>query len=198
MKKIYLVLLLGTFVFAREETVPRSNGMVVDSLLLNVFDSVLVESCDGDSGAWAFEATVPAEKKQLLQSAFHAFLARRKGTVRPRALRQLQVELFDIDIVYVEDSFRGGWDSEWSRVIQVRLRGSFHCVAGDTVIYPFDRTLTWRDTVRQENLQSIEAEGYPSLKGRHSSYNVWSQWIEPALVTISLSAVVYLFFTIRS
>ena len=197
-KKIYLVLLLGTFVFAQEKAVPRTNGVLIDSLLYNVFDSVLVMACAEKEKAWSFQTAVQGAKKQVLQSVFYTFLAARGGNIRAQASRHLRVELFDVRIVYAEGSFWGGWNSEWSRMIRLRLRGSVTCSGGDSTLYPFDKTLTWQDTVRQSDVPSIEAGDYPFLKGRQTSYNVWSQWVEPALVTISLSAVVYLFFTIRS
>ncbi len=172
--------------------------MLIDSLLYQAFDSILVVSCGDNQQEWSFRTDVTGARKQVLQSVFHSLLAARKGIIRAQASRRLRVELFDIAIVYVEDSFWGGWNSEWSRGIQLRLRGSVVCTGSDSLIHPFDRTLSWRDTIRQSDLRSVEAGDYPFLKGRQTSYNVWSQWIEPALVTISLSAVVYLFFTIRS
>jgi len=154
--------------------------------------------CGENEKEWAFQTGVQGAKKQVLQSVFYAFLAGRNGIIRAQAPQNLRVKLFDIRIVYAEGSFWGGWNSEWSRMIQLRLRGSVTCTGGDSLIHPFDKTLSWRDTIRQSDLRSIEAGDYPFLKGRKTSYNVWSEWIEPALVTISLSAVVYLFFTIRS
>ncbi|HHM01539.1 MAG TPA: hypothetical protein ENJ15_00890 [Caldithrix abyssi] len=138
------------------------------------------------------------EKNQLLRSAFYSFVASRHGTIQSGSPREMRVELFDVHIVYAEGSFWGGWNSELFRRIEVRLKGSLACGGQAGRVVPFDTVCFLQDTLKQGDLPAVEAGAYSFLKGRRASYNVWEQWIEPALVTLSLSVVVYLFFTIRS
>lgn len=192
------MLLLATFLYAAEGGAPRSNLEVIDSLIAAGFDSAAAFPCPHEGNDWAFSTEAAGEKGQMLRSAFYSFVASGHGTIHSGSPREMRVELFDVHIVYAESSFWGGWNSELFRRIELRLKGSLACGGAGGRVVPFDTVYFLQDTLKQGDLPAVEAGAYSFLKGRRASYNVWEQWVEPALVTLSLSAVVYLFFTIRS
>jgi len=54
------------------------------------------------------------------------------------------------------------------------------------------------DVIESGDLKQIERGPFTFLKGEFSTRSLWTRYLEPALVIVSVTAIVYLFFSVRT
>jgi len=68
----------------------------------------------------------------------------------------------------------------------------------ESILYSYSKSKKHTDILKASQLKQVENKFYPFSVGNKISANIISKIIEPAIVSITTAAMVYLFFSLRS
>ncbi|RMH63885.1 MAG: hypothetical protein D6677_06230 [Calditrichaeota bacterium] len=197
-KKILFTLWAVCFGFSPTGAQPLTNQSVIDSLLNVTMDALVVPVCNDSTNVWYLDIRTGQEEEAALRKAFLGKMAGVNGTLRNDAPQRFVVEQLDVDVVYAENMTPHALEEGVIRTVRVKLTGVKKCPKQAQTLQPFVYQRGFMDTVTLGMIPQLESGARPYARGRLVRSGIWQKWLEPLLVTVSLSAVVYLFFSIRS
>jgi hypothetical protein len=195
-KTIILVLGLSLYLFASE---PISNLALLDSLLEEELNLVFQGANADTSGVQLEFGAVKGEKRGYIRAILIEYLTKKNVPVnRSEASLKLIIEQFNPMFVYtqVKGNLLGISDT-YERKLNLKLKGWLQKTSGE-VIHFFEKNKFYSDMVREKQFSKLEVGPYSFQKGDIIETTIWGKAIEPVLVILSVTTVVYLFFTMRS
>jgi len=113
-------------------------------------------------------------------------------------IRELHVEQFKVDIVYVSDFSWLPWQADsLKRNIHLYLTG-WYKTQKDSLARPFTIIRKNQDEIADAQRIKLESSSYLFSRGHQQSKGFWTKIVEPAMVLVTAATMVYLFFTVRS
>lgn len=173
-----------------------SNLSLADSLYFSALDSLFGGSSE------------PLLRIQDSLSGEAAFL--RSGWIRYWSSAQADSEENSPALVVVMDRFAItidyfdgggrllGWSGKMKRHFAFSLQGWLENTASRKVVRSFAVHKTKNDFVDAGRLSKIEKSPFRFTKGTMKTKSVWMRYIQPAVVIGAVSAMVYLFFSVRT
>lgn len=182
------------FQFALGQVV-NTNQSVLEKQLFWAFDSLMAPALGDSPEVLLRIGTLGSSKSGFLKNSFFKYCAENNIPVkRDTADHELTIEYFDVNIIYTERPGRLlGIDSEIERNVHFLLEGWF---AGKTY-KSFSISKENRDVINTEVINRAGQNQYAFLRGKFRSQSDWTKYIEPAVAVLSVSAVIYLLFSLR-
>jgi len=196
-KRILIIQLgLTVWILAAE---PLKNLAVLDSSVTNelnlIFDDIMFDS----AGVKIEFGTVMGEKRGYLNALIIGYLNRKDIAVnRSVAPLTLMIEHFDPNFVYKQEKGNLlGLSDNYQRQLNLKITGWLEKTGGEVIRY-FNADKSSTDQIRESYFAELERGPYRFQKGEIIQTTLWGKAIEPVLIIMSVSAVVYLFFTMRT
>lgn len=193
---IIIVLLLPWSAYAGQ---PDDNVDMLEQTLLQAIDSVCAPLNLDSSGVSLTLGAVRGEKSGFLNRMFRSYLSRKNILVdRPDAAYECFIEQFEADFVYRQKTASlFGLSDTFERQLDIQLVGWIRETDGEMVRF-IEIKKSSKDRIREADITALEDGPYRFLQGRIVDNSLWTRAVEPAMVIISVSTVVYLFFIMRS
>ncbi len=190
-----LVLVLMGIGGLNAQTTPN-NLTVLNRMYETVLDSLTGQIAEP-------ELVIPVEKNEsatfLRAGWIDYWTSTGRQGIEDTTSHRLVIENFDARIKYLEEGIGlFGFNRNIKRQIHFHLKGWIESTNPKKVGRAFNLNKTWQDTILSTDLSVLEKAPYSFCKGRFQSRSVWTKYIEPALVVISVGVSIYLFFTVRS
>jgi len=140
------------------------------------------------------------QERAFLRSGWiHFWTGPTTGKVQDSSRYRMMIEAFDPAVFYTEKTFRlFGWSRQLDRFVTFHFKGWIENSSSGRVKTAFDIRRKFRDTVDSGSIDRLEQGPFRFCKGVYQTRSVWTNYIEPALMLISVSTIVYLFFSVRS
>lgn len=197
-KKIIIITLIWpVFTFAGNE---RNNQAIGDSLCQTLFDSIAA-FVPRDSGAIGIELqqSRPEERAYVQNCFVRSMKSKGYRLLLSGGQRILVISSFKIEIYYKSGGWRWlGLKQKYKRIIRMRMEGWLEEGTGREVAKPFRLTSSYKDLVQKTSTQVLEESAYSFFKGSWQKPSLWMRAMQPIVVGSVLTAVIYLFFTVRS
>ncbi len=166
----------------------RMYGTVIDSLTKEMAEPRLIiplkkgESVTFLRAGW-IDYWTNADRKDLKDTTSH----------------QLNIENFNVKIEYRENGIGLlGLNRFIERRIHLTLKGWIESMDQKQLDTAFNLHKIRQDTISAADLSDLEKSPYSFCRGSFQSRSAWTNFIEPALVIISVGVSIYLFFSVRS
>jgi hypothetical protein len=178
---------------------PFSNSELVSSAVLHLFEPVVGKIDGQDTGVRLQYGAVKGERRGFLNQLLIGYFTEKGVSVnRSDAAYELNIEHFIPEFVYKqENSALLGLSDTYQRTLSLRFKGWLSAAEGE-VLYVMQEDTNLTDRIRETEISMLEADPYMFLKGKKVETSGWARMIEPALVVLSVSTIVYLFFIMRS
>jgi hypothetical protein len=178
---------------------PEGNQLLLERTLLEKLDSALVSVPFDTNGIRITIGSVQGEKRGFLNQVIRKYLSKRDVRVDNRdAAYEWIIEQFETDVVYKQKvGSLFGFSDTFERKLGIKLVGWINTSDGEMIRY-LNIAHTKKDRIKDSDISEVEHGPYRFLKGKMIDSSLWTRAIEPAMVIISVSTVVYLFFTMRS
>jgi len=111
---------------------------------------------------------------------------------------KISFENFKFETIYLEKSLNlVGFDRNLQRNIRLSTSGHIKNNMTGSLINPFYFERTFEDSINTDMLEMVERSPYFFLKGKIAGTISWTKYVEPAVILVSVSSLIYLFFTMR-
>lgn len=194
--KLYVLILsvlIGSFIPLMGQG-RLSNLEVADQTYFAALDSVL-------SGLPEAELTFSGldnEQEAFLRSGWIQYWATKSSVEEGDSLvctidrMQLSFRYFD------EAGHLFGLNDRLTREGILILRGWLSNRSDQKIIRAINISTSFRDYIESAELKQIERGPFSFLHGEFYTRSLWTRYLEPALVIVSVTAIVYLFFSVRT
>lgn len=185
-------------VLVRAES-PVSNQTLVETAVLRVIDSVFAELNPVPSGVMIEFGSVTGEKRGFLNRTLIPYFMEKEIAVNHSASEyHLNIEQFEAGIVYRQKkSSLFGISDIYQRELFIELVGWIRKPDGE--IAKFVKTgRKISDEISESRIRELRDTPYQFQQGEIIQSSMWSKVVEPVLVIVSVTTVVYLFFTMRT
>ena len=191
---IYAALSLFLLVSISNAQNEVSNLSLADSVYASVLDSLL----SGKSEPALKMNDSVSGNATFLRSGWIRYWASAGAEGDSSGLRFV-IDRFEITFDYFEDGGRLlGFNREMKRRFSFFLQGWLEDAASGKVIRSFSLKKIKNDFVDAGRLSKIEKSPFRFTKGTMQTKSVWMRYIQPAVVISAVSAIVYLFFSVRT
>lgn len=138
------------------------------------------------------------EKSFLLNNFIKYYSGEGKSISLDSCDIKISFEIFSIETTYIEKSLKLiGLNRTLQRNIQLSVSGYIRNYIVGNLENPFNFERTFSDSIDTDMLERVEASPYYFLKGKSVEALSWTKYIEPGLIILSVSSLIYLFFTMR-
>ncbi len=200
MKRIsHLWIGLALVAFAAAQNPVPGNEAVVDTLFSRMLDSLHVANVFDSSGVVLHLEHLNPEKQAYCKTRLLAYLARHNIPVRQHGAKAvLAIEEMRIRVTYGETPTAVlGFRADVNRRISLSTRGWMQRNGASKQIY-LEWTGRHSDTVSKAQIPRLEESPYFFVRGTWVSFSRWTRFLQPAILIGSLSALIYLFYTLRT
>jgi hypothetical protein len=198
-KKCCIVLLLSGFVSLFGVDNNLRNQFVIEQGLQTKLDSTFSSLLRSKREINIAYKNISDEKIAFLKTFFVDYFDKRGVVVRiDSALFRINVEQFDVNIVYTKSSASlWGVSEKINRKVSVILKGLVENRMDNRYI-PLNINMVYADVVNVMDLDFIENSPYTFTKGVSVNKSSWKNFIEPVVVSVSVATVIFLFFVLRT
>ncbi len=173
-----------------------SNLSLADSVYYSVLDSLLngipepaLKMYDSVSGDAAF----------LRSGWIHYWAAADAMPLRDSSALKFVMDRFEITVDYYENSGRLlGFNRKMKRRFSFFLQGWLEDPVSGKVVRSVSVKKIKDDFIDAGNLSEIEKSPFRFTKGTMKTKSVWMRYIQPGILIGAVSAIVYLFFNVRT
>lgn len=109
------------------------------------------------------------------------------------------IDRFEFSLQYHDEPSRLlGLNERMTRKGNMAIRGWVGKESGAEVIRAFNVSKSFTDFIEAKNVAQLERGPFTFLRGKQYTRSLWTRYLEPALVIVSVTAIVYLFFSVRT
>ena len=191
-----LVLLLMNFGHSRNS---QKNISIIEQLTAAVWDSLCTANLPDSAELIIDTENIKGEKKFFLNSVFLNSMNSSGWQVNTKTGRyKLVVSEFNAEIFYHENTGRlTGFSSSLERILKIKLKNRLEDIKTGRVITADNSIRLMRDDIDSGILEEIEQSSYSFSRGSQETYSRWSRYFEPGIALFSVSAMIYLLFSVR-
>ena len=173
-----------------------TNLSIADQMYRQLLDSLVSEIREPQFKAQHLASV----DKLFLRSGWIQFWTKAKeDAVQDTTKYVFVAERFGFDVFYKEESARLlGFNNKLLRQAEFSLQGWLEYSQSGKVYKNFSVHKIQCDTVDSRILAKIEKSPFSFTKGTMKTKSVWMRYIEPALVLVTVSTIIYLFFSVRT
>ena len=188
-----LILLVMSGLKAQSEL---SNLTLAEQMYTQVIDSLLVGVPEPELNV----SGLSADMQTFLRSGWIQYWASKTSIpVQDSTKSVFNMDKCNISITYHEDAWKlTGFKKQFKREFTISLRGWLEEKQSKKVLKSFLVQKTKMGFIEQEEMHQVENSPFIFTKGRMQTKSLWTRYIEPVLVTVSVVTMVYLFFSVRT
>jgi hypothetical protein len=191
------VLILGLTTLASSkaktnfEILREQTDIAVNSLLKMLPDSVKQIELQTDN--------LDAEKRFFLSNIFAKAAGEQKITISfEEGEFSIKPEILEIQIVYNENTTKMiGFKTDVSRLIKISFSGFIQNNLNKNIYKSFNYSPQFEDSVWASQVSELEKSPYTFTKGILKNKLGWTRYIEPGIVIVAVSGLIYLFYSMR-
>lgn len=177
----------------------ENNLTWIENNLNSIFDSLQIAEYSNLEKTELEFANVSGEKFGFLKSQLSGYIDEKGISLSEADSIVLRIEQFDINIVYQQ--YSAGFlnlETETVRNNNIVLAGWLETKSGNSVLKSLNIKKTFSEKLTTNNTAQLEQGPYFFTRGRAVELSIWEKVVEPAMVSISVAAMVYMFFSVRS
>ncbi len=178
----------------------KSNQAIGDSLCEALFDSIATfVPKDSMPLGIGIESLEPAEQIYVRKCFVRNLKSKGYNLLLSDGPRKLTITSFKVTVRYEADGWRWfGLKQTFKRRVFIRIEGWLETGSRRRVLTSFELNKSYTDHIQNGSSAELEESTYPFFKGIWQKPSLWMRALQPVLVGSVLTAVVYLFFTVRS
>lgn len=172
----------------------ESNLAIADELYRQTLDSL----CNGIAEPELQIVIKQSNDSLFLNSGWIQYWVTQTG-IKDSVTRIFVLERFNITVNYLESgSSFFGISRKLKRDIKLSLRGYIKEKESGKIFNAFKLQKIHSSNVDRKQLAALEAGPFEFTRGQYETKSKWTKYLEPAIITAGVAAIVYLFFSIRS
>lgn len=172
----------------------------IENNLTSIFDSMDIAGFSDLKNTELEFGKVSGDKYGFLKNLLIKYFDTKKNNdIFKKDSTILRIELFDSKIVY-EQSSTGflNLETEYHRKNKIVLEGWLENKSNHKILKSIEINKTFSELLNTDNFSMLEESPYDFTRGETIKLSLWQEVIEPAMVFVSVSVIVYLFYTVRS
>ena len=195
--KTWLLLLL--FVCYSHSQTAQTNIDIIEREVIAVWDSLCSLSLPDSAVMIIDTEMITGEKKFFLNTAFLNSMSAKGWKVSSKeGGYQLVVNEFDVIIFYHEQAARlTGFSKKLRRNLEINLKGRLENRKSGKVIGVYQCKRIFAQEFDSKDQNGIEESQYSFSIGRVKTFSRWSRFLEPGIAILSVTAMIYLLFSVR-
>jgi len=196
--KTWLLMLL--LVFTANSRTVQKNISIIEQETAAVWDSLCSVNLPDSADLIIDTGIINGEKKFFLNAVFLNSMSTAGGwKVNTKTGRyKLVIDEFDVRIMYYEKTERlTGFSKKLQRYLEIKLKGRLEDIKSGSVISVDQSSRVIRNEFDSANIEKIEQSGYSFSRGSHKTFSRWSRFLEPGIAVLSVTAMIYLLFSVR-
>ncbi len=200
--RLLFLSLYALIAMSRADATNLNNAARLENEVKGLLDSLFVNGSKADPVTQAIGLrfnSVENEQQLFFKNVCIPYLSSKGFRIEAEADTLMVIAGFDVAICYIErPRFLMGLTSDMERRLRYHLKGWIEDRKREVVLKAFDWQKTVSDTVAANRITQLNRGNYGFLRGREIQASAWSAYLEPALVIGSVSALIYLFFSLRT
>jgi hypothetical protein len=183
---------------AAQDSLP-GNEAVVDTLFNRMLDSLRVANAFDSAGVVLQLEHLNPEKQAYCKTRLLAYLTKHEIPVLQHGAKGiLAIEEMRVRVTYGETPTAVlGLRAKVNRRISLTIKGWVQRNGTGKQIY-LQGSRRHSDTVSKAQIPRLEESPYVFVRGKWVSFSRWTRFLQPAILFGSLSALIYLFYTLRT
>lgn len=198
--KVIGVLLLVAAVSLKAQNRLPSNQQLLEKFIAADLDS-LGRLIPGDSVSIQLQASgLRGEQRAFVHGQFNQVFSSDRFRLKTKnADWVVTINRFSADFRYHESGRRLlGFSKRLRRELNYSIGGWIEDTGSKQITRSFLIKKANTDLIDSDKVGELEQSPYFFCRGQMITHSLWTKYLEPALIIVSVTAVVYLFFSVRS